>query len=91
MKKSLLSGLSLIGLTSVCLNAEPSVKPVGLALQWEALRDEFGGFPALNQNQPVKLVVVVDMDGKNIISLNEDQSKVTKLTDDGGKNLDGKI
>jgi len=79
------------GVAGSMLWAAPSVKPVGVSVVWEERKDDFDGFSTMNQQHPVKVAVLIDMDGLGIIDLDDAASKITKLTDDAGKDLDGEI
>lgn len=80
----------LLGLAGA-LFAEPSVRPVGVAVVFDPMKEEFKGFSTLNQHDAVTLALLVDLDGAGIIEVDANKSKLDELSDDTGQNLKGKL
>lgn len=82
--------VSVMGL-GVLVAADPSVRPIALLVAWEDDKENFGGFGVLNTQNPVELKLLLDAEGKQLISLDARGSKVTAFQDGKGNDLKGEV
>lgn len=77
---------------SVMAAEEFEVKPVGIQIVWETMREEFDGFGTMNAlDKGVTLSFAAKTAGKKIVKFDSDRCKLTKFVDNEGKPMKGEV
>lgn len=91
-------GMMLVGALG-CLFAQSAmaadefeVKPVGLQIVWDTMREEFDGFGTMNSMENgVTLSFTATTTGRKIVKFDGDGCKISKFADNTGKQMKGEV
>lgn len=71
---------------------EFEVKPVGLQIVWDTMREEFDGFGTMNvMDNGVTLSIAATTTGRSIVKFDSDNCKIIKFADNAGKAMNGEM
>lgn len=73
---------------TTCL-AEITVKPAGIQVVWDSMKDQFGGFTTFNASEGLSVTLAVETTDKGFIDFNKRESKV--MISDGENDMGGKF
>lgn len=73
---------------TIC-HAEITVKPAGMQIVWDSMKDKFGGFTTYNASEGLSVTLGIETTDKGFIDFNKRESKVT--ISDGENDMGGKF
>lgn len=91
MKHFIFASILFSGLVLPPALAQPTTKVAGFSIVLDPATERFGGFSTLNQIKPINLVLIADLNGQSIVSMNDNKSKIESFSDDTGKDLKGDV